>query len=105
MSRKNENSAFICASCGKNVLPLTNGSYRNHCSFCLYSLHLDNVPGDRASGCNGLMEPAGVVYNSKKGYQIRHKCQVCGVVQVNRIAENTVQPDNMDVILKLMKRS
>ncbi|WDF05905.1 RNHCP domain-containing protein [Shouchella hunanensis] len=34
-----------------------NGSYRNHCPFCLYSKHQDIIPGDRASTCGGLMEP------------------------------------------------
>ena len=41
MSRKSENTGFICAYCGADAKPLTNGSYRNHCPLCLHSLHVD----------------------------------------------------------------
>ena len=49
MSKKSENTAFSCLRCGLEVVPLSNGSYRNHCAECLYSKHVDVVPGDRAS--------------------------------------------------------
>lgn len=103
MSRKNENNGFICANCGIEVRQLTNGSYRNHCPQCLYSLHVDGEPGDRNSDCSGLMQPIGIAYNSKKGYQIRHKCTKCGFERMNIIAEYTEMPDNLDLVLKLMK--
>ena len=103
MSRKTENTAFTCLHCGRQVLPLTNGSFRDHCPFCLYSLHVDEEVGDRMSGCCGLMEPVGVLFHSKKGYQIRYCCQKCGHEQVNKIAQDTVQPDDMDRICSLMK--
>ena len=64
MSRELENTGFICQNCGKEVLPLTDGSYRNHCPFCLYSLHVDIIPGDRASDCGGIMKPIKIIYNS-----------------------------------------
>ena len=102
MSRKTENTGFICARCGAEVLPLTNGSYRNHCPFCLYSLHVDNIPGDRASACLGLMKPVGVRSNSKKGWQIVHRCEKCGAEKVCRAAEDTEQPDNSDIINGLL---
>ena len=60
MSRRKENSQFLCEQCGRHVLPLSNGSYRNHCPFCLFSKHVDILPGDRASDCGGLMEPVGL---------------------------------------------
>jgi len=102
VSKKTENTGFVCAHCGAEVEPLTNGSYRNHCPFCVYSLHLDDLPGDRNSICQGLMQPVGVRYNSRKGWQIVHRCQTCGVVKVNRAAVDTVQPDNQDTINRLM---
>ena len=102
MSRKSENTNFICAHCGKTVIALTNGSYRNHCPFCLYSLHVDEGIGDRQSFCLGLMEPTGIVYNSKKGYQIVHVCRKCNIKRLNRIAENTEMPDDVDMILSLL---
>lgn len=103
MSRKTENCTFICAYCGKSVLPVTNGSYRNHCPYCLYSMHIDNKPGDRANTCGGLMKPIGIIYHSKKGYQIRHKCVKCGSEKTNKIAANTVMPDDFRRILELSK--
>ena len=99
---KNENQGFICQNCNKQVEELTNGSYRNHCPFCLYSLHVDIIPGDRKNTCLGLMKPISVEYNSKKGFQLVHKCLKCQNIQKNKIAENTIQEDNKDLIFKLM---
>jgi DNA-directed RNA polymerase subunit RPC12/RpoP len=101
MSREKENTGFICEHCGKIVLPLSNGSYRNHCPFCLYSKHVDILPGDRQSQCGGLMEPISLKYKSAKGYQIIHRCLKCGQQSVNKTAENTVQPDNTEALIKL----
>jgi len=101
MGRKDENQGFTCSRCGRQVLPATNGSYRNHCPFCLYSKHLDWLPGDRQCRCEGLMRPVGIEYHRKKGYQIIHQCQKCGVQRVNMIACDTVQPDAIDEIIKL----
>ncbi|MEN6315330.1 MAG: RNHCP domain-containing protein [Clostridiaceae bacterium] len=99
MSRKTENIGFICAYCGADVKPLTNGSYRNHCPFCLYSLHVDNLPGDRASDCFGMMKPIGIRYNGKKGWQIIHHCKKCGMEKVNRAA-----PDDIETLNNMMKQ-
>ena len=101
MSRKNENTNFVCVNCSKTVIALTNGSYRNHCPFCLYSLHVDKNIGDRQNSCLGLMEPREIVYNSKKGYQIIHVCRKCNTRRLNKIAEDTVMPDDFDMILSL----
>jgi len=101
MSRKSENTSFICAHCGKTVIALTNGGYRNHCPFCLYSLHVDKNIGDRNSSCYGLMKPVGIEYNSKKGYQIVHVCGKCNVKRLNKVAENTKMPDDFDMILNM----
>src|SRR4051794_2073561 len=49
MSRSTENSSFCCEHCQQLVLPVTNGSYRNHCPFCLRSKHVDILPGDRSN--------------------------------------------------------
>ena len=101
MGRKTENSSFICLNCCEKILPLSNGSFRNHCPSCLYSIHVDNIPGDRLSSCKGLMEPIGLKNHTKKGYQIIHRCIECGHEGVNRIAENTIQPDSTEMIIKL----
>jgi len=101
MSRDQENTGFTCEQCGQLVVPVTNGSYRNHCPFCLFSKHVDILLGDRRSKCGGSMKPIGIQYKSGKGYQIIHRCLRCGEQSVNRVAENTVQPDNMEQVIKL----
>jgi rubrerythrin len=105
MSRKAENQGFTCEYCGTDVLPVTNGSYRNHCPVCLYSKHVDDYPGDRAGYCAGLMQPVSVSYHSKKGYQLTHRCLKCGFVTVNKVARETQQPDDFEKVLALMNFS
>jgi len=54
-------SGFICLHCGRPVAPDPAGSgHRNHCPWCLRSVHLDNLPGDRSSRCGGIMEPVAI---------------------------------------------
>jgi len=66
--------------------------------------HVDLLPGDRRNPCRGLMDPIGL-HTGKKGYQIAFVCRRCGVSNVNRIAEQTQQPDNFDLLLRLMQQS
>ena len=92
---------FVCAHCGREVEPLGYSS-RNHCPFCLWSLHLDVNPGDRASECGGALEPVRVEVDSRKGYIIVHRCQACGDIRRCRAAhEAKVQPDNLKLLIKL----
>jgi hypothetical protein len=102
MSRKDENTGFACEKCGRVVLPLSNGSYRNHCPFCLFSRHVDKEPGDRRETCGGLMAPVGIQYRAGKGYQIIHRCLVCGAERVNKAAVNTIQPDDIEALARIM---
>ena len=103
VARADENAGFTCAHCGARVLPLSNGSYRNHCPFCLWSVHVDDArPGDRLSECFGLMRPEELV-SKRKGWQIVHRCTRCGKRQPNKVADATVQPDDLDVILEMMR--
>lgn len=89
-------SGFICANCGREVEPLGYTS-RNHCPYCLCSLHLDENPGDRASDCGGLMRPVKAEPDPKKGYIIYHKCEKCGEIRRNKAAKD----DDMRLIIKL----
>ena len=94
-------SGFICGHCGREVKPLGSSS-RNHCPFCLWSIHIDENPGDRACECLGLMEPILVEPDPKKGYIITHKCTKCGAEKRCRAAhEARVQPDDIDLLIKL----
>ena len=101
MAREDENRDFICINCKSRITPLTNGSYRNHCPVCLCSMHVDVRPGDRASDCRGLMRPVGLLYRRKKGWQIVHCCESCGIRAVNRIAAWTTQPDDIAALAEL----
>jgi hypothetical protein len=93
-------SGFICANCGRKVEPLKYSS-RNHCPYCLWSLHLDENPGDRASSCGGRMRPIGARPDPKKGYVITHKCTVCGAVRNCKAALSGDQPDDINEIIRL----
>jgi hypothetical protein len=87
MERKNfygrGNDAFVCERCATEVSPLLNGSYRNHCPVCLYSKHVDIIPGDRLAKCRGLMQPINIEHHSKKGFMIVHECIECGFLGRN----------------------
>lgn len=94
-------SGFVCANCKRTVKPLQKSS-RNHCPFCLCSLHVDINPGDRANECRGLMVPVSAFADAKKGYVIVHKCTKCGEIHNNRAAYNVPeQPDDIEYIIKL----
>lgn len=80
---------------------MTNGGYRNHCPACLWSMHVDDNPGDRASACGGPMRPAGLDQRSGKGWMIMHRCIECGTARPNRVAVDTVQPDDIDAVVRL----
>ncbi|WP_189100063.1 RNHCP domain-containing protein [Streptomyces kronopolitis] len=103
MSRTTENTGFTCGNCGTAVAPLVNGSYRNHCPRCLYSLHVDVSPGDRAGDCRALMRPEAVDHHSTKGYMIVHRCTGCGVRRRNRMADDPGQGDDLDQVLAVMR--
>ena len=99
------NLGFVCAHCAQDVPPLANGSYRNHCPYCLYSLHVDVFPGDRANECQGVLEPVQIEHSGKKGWIIVHRCQRCGELRRNKAALNDPDvPDDYDVMLDIVKR-
>lgn len=79
--------SFTCRECGWLVGPEGAGSgHRNHCPNCLYSVHLDNKPGDRSSNCHGRMEPIGVWVRKNGEWAIIHRCKICGKINSNRSA-------------------
>ena len=73
--------SFTCRVCGRLVTPQSAGTdHRNHCPNCLSSLHVDVEPGDRASDCGGIMEPAAVWVRRGGEWAIIHE------LSSNRIA-------------------
>ena len=89
-------SGFICINCKKEVEPLGYTS-RNHCPYCLYSLHLDIMPGDRQNDCNGTLKPIQTELNPKKGFVILFRCEKCGAELRNKAA----QDDNQTLLINL----
>lgn len=99
--RRVRNERFVCAHCGLDVLPLANGSCRNHCPRCLRSKHVDTVPGDRASGCGGMMGCIAVEQDARRGWMLVHRCARCGAVRRNRAAlDDPSQPDRFDAMVR-----
>ena len=86
---------FKCENCGYEVSKL-NYTARDHCPSCLYSKHVDIMPGDRANQCGGLMRPIGIE-KYKDSYKIIYKCSKCNQIHKNIMAND----DNYDLIVKL----
>ena len=96
------NDPFTCLHCGAAVRPLAGGGARNHCPECLWSLHVDRVPGDRAEPCGGLMSPVGLQGSSTKGWKITFRCLRCGAQRQNHTAQDDPrQPDRWDLLVSL----
>ena len=95
---KNDNE-FNCINCGKRIEKLKYTS-RDHCNSCLYSLHVDVFPGDRANECKGILVPINVIQTSKKGQVIIYKCSKCGVEVRNIVA----QDDDRETIYKIVEK-
>jgi len=68
--------AFVCLTCGAQV-PLGGARVRDHCPFCLHSLHVDRVPGDRLANCQGALVPAALEQVAGETV-IQYVCERCG---------------------------
>ena len=91
--------AFICENCGNKTEKL-NYTARDHCNICLYSKHVDIMPGDRQNTCKGLLKPVGIE-KFKDTYKIIYKCLKCNEIHKNIMAND----DNFDKIIELSKNA
>ena len=82
---------FICEHC---AFAVKGNGYTNHCPQCLWSMHVDNFPGDRASTCGGMMPPTALVME-KGEFVLTNTCEKCGHTKRNK----TTQGDNLDAFL------
>jgi hypothetical protein len=90
------NDSFLCEICGhKN--PPAEKTCRNHCRKCLSSKHVDNLPGDRACDCQGILNPIGLGYVGGEARQVVFRCKKCGKLGRNKIASD----DDKEALLKL----
>lgn len=96
MTFKRTKENFTCEHCGKKV---KGNGYTNHCPYCLWSKHVDNNPGDRASDCHGLMQPLDYELDRDQ-YTLVFKCEKCGHLKKNK----AVPEDNFEEILALAQR-
>ena len=48
-----------------------------------------------------IMELVVLKYESCKGLQVVHRCTACGMIRANKIAGDTVQPDDWEALLRL----
>ena len=93
------NEEFECVVCHKKVTKHATSS-RNHCNWCLVSLHVDIEPGDRKSECRGIMTPIGLEIKSGKT-QIVYRCENCGKIGKNVTADD----DNPDILIQLSQQT
>ena len=89
--------SFTCENCQKDVNKL-NYTARDHCPHCLYSKHVDIMPGDRLNECKGLLRPI-AIEKFKDTYKIVYKCKKCHQPHKNIIARD----DDMDKIIEISK--
>lgn len=95
------NESFTCKVCGRLVVPNGAGSdHRNHCPYCLTSMHLDIEPGDRETDCGGAMEPVAVWVRKNGEWAIIHRCKICGALSSNRIAADDNPMKLMSIAMK-----
>ncbi|MFH0879380.1 MAG: RNHCP domain-containing protein [Lentisphaerota bacterium] len=85
--REAQEPAFMCGHCHRMIPGAAPGTeHRNHCPWCLWSLHVDLRTGDRRSSCRGEMEPVAVCVQRNGEWSMVHRCRKCGWVRLNRIA-------------------
>ena len=104
---------FKCAHCGQIVSSahwLSGVNNRNHCSYCLWSRHLDlYAAGDRLSACKATMQPIALTskrsrnkYSRGRGeLMLVHLCTDCSEISINRIAAD----DHADTLLEVFNDS
>ncbi|TNE86776.1 MAG: RNHCP domain-containing protein [Deltaproteobacteria bacterium] len=94
--------SFACGHCGREVPP-GGRTARNHCPFCLYSLHVDVVPGDRAADCGGLLAPVGASF-AHDTWTLVHRCERCGAERRVRALLDVDVPDDMTALREVAAR-
>lgn len=90
---------FKCEVCGEEVV---GDGYTDHCPKCLWGKHVDEeVPGDRASECRGLMKPIEVkcqMTNVK--FRIKYRCTKCS----HEFWVRESSEDNRELLIELSSR-
>lgn len=90
---------FACLHCGADVPPVGHTA-RDHCPKCLRSLHVDVVPGDRASGCGGVMDPVGAELVAGQ-VVLLYRCRSCGHPHRVRAIVDGPTPDDWEKVVRI----
>ena len=88
---------FTCHWCGIQVSP-GGAQVRDHCPGCLRGKHVDEVPGDRAADCSGVLEPVGFSVEGRAGVVIRWRCARCGADYRGRAHADDAVPPSLQVV-------
>lgn len=97
--------SFTCSVCGRLVTADGAGSgHRNHCPYCLSSLHLDIEPGDREADCGGIMDAMAVEVRKNGEWAVIHRCRRCGALSANRSAADDNPVLLMSIALRPLAR-
>jgi hypothetical protein len=75
-------------------------AHRNHCPNCLWSRHVDVVPGDRAAECGAAMEAVAIAGRDDGEWLLVHRCRGCHTLKANRVAGD----DNPLMLMRLAVR-
>jgi len=95
MKPKKVKEDFMCGNCGHKTI---GDGYTDHCPKCLWGKHVDReIPGDRDSDCQGLMEPIGTLY-IKDDFKIKYKCTKCR----HEFEVRCAGEDDREKLMKLM---
>lgn len=103
---------FSCLYCKKPIPKQAPGTaHRNHCPFCLWSVHVGRAENRRPGACRGLMAPIGLTFKKeaadkygkpKQGeLMVVHQCAICGEISINRLAGD----DTAETVLEVFGKS
>lgn len=88
--RQYRSETLTCIHCGYPFPRVAMGTrHHNHCPHCLWSQHLDVLPGDRRCPCHGAMQPIAVWIRNDGELALVHRCVRCSTLGSNRVAGTT----------------
>lgn len=106
MSHKSRtDSSFTCRVCRARIEARGFGTaHRNHCPRCLWSVHLDEEPGDRHASCRQPMEPIAIEVRKDGEWAIVHRCTGCNLLRTNRIGGDDAERPLLALALRPLAR-
>ena len=95
--------SFRCHHCRREGSGAAWGTnHRNHCPWCLWSVHVDERTDDRESACGGGIEPIAIWVRDGSEWALVHRCGTCDTLRVNRIAGDDNEPARLSLAARPM---